>query len=93
MASEYPYASFVKDVLLWPLTTDMDRLRQGPAVAMQLGGTARLVVRQMTERPGGYAEIQQGRQDQNGQYTTGLMVRLSKSPFQQRYPLRLLTGL
>ena len=61
IASQYPYASFVNDVLLWSLATDMDRLRQGPAVAMQLGGTARLVVRQMTERPAGYAEIQQGR--------------------------------
>ena len=61
MAIQYPFSQFINDVLLWSLATDMDRFRQGAAVAMQLGGPAKTVVRQITERPGGYEEIQQGR--------------------------------
>ena len=63
MANQYPSAQFVNDVLLWSLATDMDRYTQGPAVAMQLGGPAKTVVRQIIERLGGYLDIQQGRQE------------------------------
>jgi hypothetical protein len=76
MAQHYPFIQYVNDVILWTLATDMDRLRQGPAVAMQLSGAAKLVVRQITESPHGLQRIQQGEQLPDGTVSTGVMVLL-----------------
>jgi len=61
-AQHYPFVQYVNDVMLWSLATDMDRMRQAPAVAMQLTGAARMVARQIMESPNGMALLQQGEQ-------------------------------
>ena len=41
----YPFRFFVADLKLWSLSTDLDPVRQGPAVALRLGGAAKSLAR------------------------------------------------
>jgi hypothetical protein len=72
----YPFIQYVSDMMLWSLATDMRRIRQGPAAAMQLTGAAKLVVRQIVESPSGLLRLQQGEQGPDGAGWAGLMVLL-----------------
>ena len=54
----------------------MERIRQGPAAAMQLTGAAKLVSRQLIETADGLLRLQQGDQDNIGISRTGLMILL-----------------
>ena len=70
-ANVYPFSQYVKDVMLWSIATDMDIMRQGPAVAMQMTGAAKLRVSQILEMDNGLLMLQRG----NGEMT-GLMLLL-----------------
>ena len=41
----YPFRFFVADLKLWSLSTDLDPVRQGPCVALRLGGAAKSLAR------------------------------------------------
>ena len=75
-AQHYPYIQYVNDMMLWSLATDMERIREGPAAAMQLTGAAKLVSRQLIETADGLLRLQQGDQDGAGNNRTGLMILL-----------------
>ena len=70
-AHVYPFSQYVKDVMLWSIATDMDIMRQGPAVAMQMTGAAKLRISQILEMDNGLLMLQRG----NGEMT-GLMLLL-----------------
>ena len=44
---QYPLRTWTQDIRLWAMGTDTDVLKQGPVVAMRIGGTARELVREL----------------------------------------------
>ena len=68
---QYPLRTWTQDIRLWAMGTDVDVQRQGPVVAMRIGGTARELVRELDVQV-----LAQGMMlaDANGQLvqTTGL---------------------
>ena len=44
---QYPFASWVQDILLWSAATDLDEERQAPSIVLQLGGTAKSLAREL----------------------------------------------
>jgi hypothetical protein len=73
LAQQYPFATWINDVITWSMATDMEMGRQGPAVAMQLTGAARWVARSLMEEPGGAQRLQMGVDLNDGNHVTGLM--------------------
>ena len=68
-SQDYTFRAWLADVVLWAGATDLDAERHGPAVAMQVTGAAREVIREIP------AEVlRQGRALPNGQMETGLMI-------------------
>ena len=43
----YPLRTYLQDLRLWQYATDCDPLRQGPAAAQRVGGTAKELVREL----------------------------------------------
>ena len=87
----YSFRKFRLDLELWVAATDMDANRQGPAIAMRLGGDARQLAHEI-----GVQELAQGRArlDANGQVEqiTGVQVLLEAlavryAPLQQEEQL------
>ena len=76
-SGSYPFQGYFNDVILKTLAADMEWICQGPAVAMQLTSTARLVYRQLMEEPHRLVRLQQGERVPDGQYFTGVVVLLS----------------
>ena len=46
-AAQYPFSVFTQDALLWSQATDVEAERQGPAMVMRLGGTAKALAREI----------------------------------------------
>ena len=46
-SGQYTFLQWSQDVALWAMATDVDPDRQGAAVVLQLGGTARALAREM----------------------------------------------
>ena len=46
-SQQYPFRHWYADVANWAAATDIDAVRQAPAVAMQLGGLARAIAREI----------------------------------------------
>ena len=68
-SQDYTFRAWLADVVLWAGATYLDAERHGPAVAMQVTGAAREVIREIP------AEVlRQGRALPNGQMETGLMI-------------------
>ena len=66
---EYSFRAWLADVILWAGATDLEEERHGPAVAMQVHGAAREVIREIPAQT-----LRQGRVNQAGQAESGLMV-------------------
>ena len=45
--SQYPLWVWAQDLNIWTMATELPPARQGPAVVMQLGGTAKIMCREM----------------------------------------------
>ena len=72
MEDRYPFRMWVQDITLWSLSTNVDPVRQGPLVAMNLGGSAKALAREMdmqTLIQGQMMDMQDG---QGPQHVSGL---------------------
>eukprot|EP00959_Pyramimonas_sp_CCMP1952_P302069 6320654-Pyramimonas_sp.AAC.1 len=58
LESSYPLWVYVQDLILWSAATEVPVARQGPAAALQLGGMARVLGREMS-----VDELANGRQE------------------------------
>ena len=66
----YSLRSWISDLILWASASDLDPIRHGPVAALQVQGTAKELVRELTPQ-----QLQQGDIDpQTGQHYTGLML-------------------
>ncbi|CAJ1416652.1 unnamed protein product [Effrenium voratum] len=66
----YSFRSWVSDLVLWSSATEIDPRRQGPVAALQVQGSAKELVREITPQ-----QLQDGDVDQlTGQHLTGLML-------------------
>ena len=45
--AQYPLWVWAQDLNIWTMATELPQARQGPAVVMQLGGTAKVMCREM----------------------------------------------
>ena len=68
-SQEYTFRAWLADVVLWAGATDLEAERHGPAVAMQVHGSARQIIREIPAHL-----LRNGRVNQQGQVETGLMV-------------------
>ena len=68
-SQEYTFRAWLADVVLWAGATDLEAERHGPAVAMQVHGSAREIIREIPAQL-----LRNGRVNQQGQVETGLMV-------------------
>ena len=68
-AQDYAFRAWLADVVLWAGATDLEAERHGPAVAMQVHGAAREVVREIPADL-----LRNGRLNPQGQMETGLML-------------------
>ena len=50
MAWQYPLQKYVKDLMVWSISTDIDTHQQGPRAMLQLGGRARELIDQVDTR-------------------------------------------
>ena len=81
-ADHYSLRSWVSDLILWSSATDLEPQRLGPIAALQVNGSARDLVRELTPE-----QLAHGIQDaQTGQHITGLMV-LVRTLIQRYAPL------
>ncbi|CAE7415795.1 unnamed protein product [Symbiodinium sp. CCMP2592] len=81
-ADHYSLRSWVSDLILWSSATDLEPHRLGPIAALQVNGSARDLVRELTPE-----QLAHGIQDpQTGQNITGLMV-LVRTLIQRYAPL------
>ena len=78
MTQQYPFRSWVSDLVLWSVATEVEVARQGPAVALAVVGSAREVVRELLERPQGLEHLRNGAQDQDGNRVSGLMMLIQE---------------
>ena len=44
---QYPLRTWVQDIRLWSVGTDVEVAKQGPVAAMRIGGTARALIREL----------------------------------------------
>ena len=44
---KYPFRDWLQDVELWLGATEVDPIKQGPALAMRIGGVAREIIREL----------------------------------------------
>lgn len=44
---EYPFRFYEADALLWCAATDLDENRRGPALALRLTGSAKMIIREL----------------------------------------------
>ena len=66
----YSLRSWIADLVLWASASDLDPIRHGPVAALQVQGTAKELVRELTPQ-----QLQHGDVDQmTGQQLTGLML-------------------
>ncbi|CAJ1413968.1 unnamed protein product [Effrenium voratum] len=66
----YSFRSWVSDLVLWSSATEIDPRRQGPVAALQVQGSAKELVREITPQ-----QLRDGDVDQlTGQHLTGLML-------------------
>ena len=66
----YSLRSWISDLILWSSATDLDAHRLGPIAALQVTGSAKELVRELTPE-----QLANGQQDpQTGQHITGLMI-------------------
>ena len=47
MENAFPFRHWILDTVMWSMATDLDEVRKGPAVTLQLGGLARDVAREI----------------------------------------------
>ena len=73
--SQYPLWVWAQDLNIWTMATELPPARQGPAVVMQLGGTAKIMCREMDTQ-----ELQHGINEADGNggfvHTTGVALVL-----------------
>ncbi|CAE7553939.1 RE2 [Symbiodinium sp. CCMP2456] len=68
--SSYSLRSWISDLILWSSATDLDHRRLGPIAALQVTGSAKELVRELTPE-----QLSNGVVDpQTGQHITGLML-------------------
>ena len=66
----YSFRSWVSDLVLWSSATEIDPRRQGPVAALQVQGSAKELVKEITPQ-----QLRDGDVDQlTGQHLTGLML-------------------
>ena len=65
-SQEYTFRAWLADVVLWAGATDLEAERHGPAVAMQVHGSARQIIREIPAHL-----LRNGRVNQQGQVETG----------------------
>lgn len=66
----YSLRTWISDLVLWASASDLDPIRHGPVAALQVQGTARELVRELTPH-----QLQHGDVDpSSGQQLTGLML-------------------
>ena len=81
-SEHYSLRAWVSDLILWSTATDLEAHRLGPIAALQVNGSARELVRELTPD-----QLANGVQDpQNGQHITGLML-LVRTLIQRYAPL------
>ena len=69
-SSHYSLRSWISDLVLWSSATDMDVQRWGPVAALQVTGSARELVRELTPEVLSHGIVD----PQTGQHISGLMV-------------------
>ena len=69
----YTLRSWISDLILWASASDLDPIRHGPVAALQVQGTAKELIRELTPH-----QLQHGDVDPaTGQQLTGLMLLVS----------------